>query len=172
MDSLAVLHPLNNYLSKKSATILRAVSKTTRDYIVPKNYRQQALKLNATDVAKITLIVNSPTQKFHQFSEIYQHLELFRYSTDVKYWTKKHWVFYLSFVAYNYHTNLPDNRFIDAQEFYETVFDDELLDELDSTSLITFMDYYNVINSFPLNVIKMNREFYMDEEYPIGEEVL
>ena len=102
LDNLGVLNCLNEYLPKKTATILLSVSKIMKEYILPKKYRNKMLLLDTSDIAKTKMFIDSGTNDC-TFYHLINHLTRFKYiTTRFHHWNKYHWAYVNTFIIYRY----------------------------------------------------------------------
>jgi hypothetical protein len=102
LNNIGVLNCLNEYLPKKTATILLGVSKIMKECIFPKKYRDKMLLLNTSDIAKIKMFIESDTDNC-TFYHLFNHLTRFKYiTTRFHHWNKYHWAYVNTFIIYRY----------------------------------------------------------------------
>ena len=178
MDSVIVFRELNPYLSKKSATVLRAVCHLAYDIIVPKSYRSKMLQLDTSESAIIEMytLYKKPyvfvhgEDSFFDFLYIKKNLRTFK---NTRVWKKHHWCTFLSYIAYSYAVSRLDEYSIDDYndflEQYISLYDESIIIELclftsykhEMDIEFTFMDFYNIIDKYPIE--NLNTYHYIQE---------
>ena len=154
MDNPIILQSLNNYLLKKTATRLNAVSKITRYYIVPKKFFNSIKKLDTSDLAKLQMICKYDSN-LNNVGLYIRSLRAFRYS---KYWNVYHWHLIFTYLIYNYIVNEYQYSFIEDDESflynYEEILGMNMIiyiyKNFDYSKNIYY--YYNLISKFDINL--------------------
>ena len=145
LDNPDVLNCLNDYLPKKTASVLLGVSKIMKEYIVPKKYRHKMLLLDTSDLAKIKIFIDWNGMDC-TFYEVFSNLKRFRYvTTRIHHWNNYHWAFLFTFVIYRYirYSPLP---FMDPYRLYISIDLDNFLEIL---LPIDITNVYNTCVQFP-----------------------
>jgi hypothetical protein len=153
LDNLTILNCLNDYLPKKTATILSVVSKITKKTIKIKNYRSTFLKLYVSDLVKISMFVESSVNHC-TFYDIFHHLYIFKYVvTRFHHWNAKHWAILNTFLIYRYLIR-ESNSLFPFMAQYRWYINNDLIDyiELNCTFDIEKIYYYALM--FPYRNIR------------------
>jgi hypothetical protein len=153
LDTPGILNPLNEFIDKKTATRMLAVCKIMNEYIKPKCYRQQMLKLDSLNILRIERGI-----KFKlTFEHIKQALVLFQNNIKIRRWTQRQYAIMISYTCYAYSKkNISYLLF----NYYVNGTIQNILTQYNPES---FIDYYNIIKKYPISILQVDHDYYEDE---------
>jgi hypothetical protein len=150
MENPIILHSLNDYINKKTATRLKVVSKLFYYYIKPKNYRENFLKLDTSDLAKIKMFADYGIESFYIFM---LSLKTFKYiSTRFNCWNNTHWSYIVTYLVYRYLIFEYSEEYIENEQpfmyNYYGYINTDLIYRTHYTKYICIYELYEKINKY------------------------
>jgi hypothetical protein len=147
-----VLNSLNGFLNKKTATRLLAVCKIMKEYIKPKCYRELVLKLDTLNVLRIERAI---AQKL-PFDAIKNQLVLFQRHTRIRNWTQRQQAINVSYEYYAYSLKIINYLIFNYRV-------NGSIQNINSSDCKCFMDFYNIIKTYPLPILIPAHDYFEDE---------